>query len=210
MTRRVVLITVDGSDHSEHAVAWAASHVTQPLDHVHLVTALVPDANPSTGNHSDAPRPCSPDSEVKAPENWPADARAKWEHGIAERVSQANEMLRKYADMLFAGRNRDTRIHNPYIDKDSITTQVIMDVSKVGPAVVKYAEDIKADLVVVGSRGLGSIKRKIMGLIGLGSVSDYLVHHLHCPAVVVKSQHTVLTAKNQEGVDILAEHSTTA
>mmetsp|Transcript_24578 Transcript_24578/g.46621 ORF Transcript_24578/g.46621 Transcript_24578/m.46621 type:complete len:86 (+) Transcript_24578:562-819(+) len=85
-----------------------------------------------------------------------------------------------------------------------------MDVSKVGPAVVKYAEDIKADLVVVGSRGLGSIKRKIMGLIGLGSVSDYLVHHLHCPAVVVKSQHTVLTAKNQEGVDILAEHSTTA
>lgn len=36
------------------------------------------------------------------------------------------------------------------------------------------------------------------------------VHHLHCPAVVVKSQHTVLTAKNQEGVDILAEHSTTA
>lgn len=49
MTRRVVLITVDGSDHSEHAVAWAASHVTQPLDHVHLVTALVPDANPSTG-----------------------------------------------------------------------------------------------------------------------------------------------------------------
>lgn len=33
----------------------------------------------------------------------------------------------------------------------------------------------QADLVVVGSRGLGSVKRNFMGLFGLGSVSDYLV-----------------------------------
>jgi len=57
------------------------------------------------------------------------------------------------------------------------------------PALViaKFADDIKADLVVVGSRGLGSMQRKFMGLVGLGSVSDYLVHHLTCPTLVVKS-----------------------
>ena len=27
-----------------------------------------------------------------------------------------------------------------------------------------------------------------MGLIGLGSVSDYLVHHLHCPVLVVRKR----------------------
>jgi hypothetical protein len=29
--------------------------------------------------------------------------------------------------------------------------------------------------------------RSMMGLIGLGSTSDYLVHHLHCPVLVVRN-----------------------
>ena len=37
-----------------------------------------------------------------------------------------------------------------------------------------------ADLVVVGSRGLGTMQRAF-----LGSVSDYVVHHAKCPVVVV-------------------------
>ncbi|KAL8593455.1 hypothetical protein ACOMHN_037289 [Nucella lapillus] len=38
-----------------------------------------------------------------------------------------------------------------------------------------------ANLVVVGSRGLGAVRRTF-----LGSVGDFLVHHCHCPVVVVK------------------------
>ncbi|KAI9355634.1 hypothetical protein DFJ73DRAFT_824499 [Zopfochytrium polystomum] len=40
-------------------------------------------------------------------------------------------------------------------------------------------EEIHADMLVVGSRGLGAIKRAF-----LGSVSDYLVRHLHLPVIV--------------------------
>ncbi|KAJ3218722.1 hypothetical protein HDU67_004242 [Dinochytrium kinnereticum] len=40
-------------------------------------------------------------------------------------------------------------------------------------------EDVKADMLVVGSRGLGAFKRAF-----LGSVSDYLVHHVKCPVVI--------------------------
>ncbi|KAJ3237650.1 hypothetical protein HDU78_003986 [Chytriomyces hyalinus] len=40
-------------------------------------------------------------------------------------------------------------------------------------------EDIKADMLVIGSRGLGALKRAF-----LGSVSDYLVHHLTVPVII--------------------------
>jgi nucleotide-binding universal stress UspA family protein len=42
------------------------------------------------------------------------------------------------------------------------------------------AEEAEADLVVVGRRGLGSVKRLLMG-----SVSEGVVHHARCPVLVV-------------------------
>ncbi|KAJ3053163.1 hypothetical protein HK097_004895 [Rhizophlyctis rosea] len=39
------------------------------------------------------------------------------------------------------------------------------------------------DLVVMGSRGRGAVKRAL-----LGSVSDYIVHHAKCPVTIVKEQ----------------------
>ena len=47
--------------------------------------------------------------------------------------------------------------------------------------IVDLAEEIGAGLIVMGSRGLGGIRRALMG-----SVSDAVVRHAHCPVLVVR------------------------
>lgn len=48
-------------------------------------------------------------------------------------------------------------------------------------SLVEYATNNQADLVIVGQRGLGWLKRKI-----LGSVSDHLSHNLKSPILIVR------------------------
>jgi nucleotide-binding universal stress UspA family protein len=47
--------------------------------------------------------------------------------------------------------------------------------------IVQVAKDIGAGLIVVGSRGLGGIRRAV-----IGSVSDSVVRHAPCPVLVVR------------------------
>jgi nucleotide-binding universal stress UspA family protein len=49
--------------------------------------------------------------------------------------------------------------------------------------IVELAEELVVGLVVVGSRGLGGIRRALMG-----SVSDSVVRHAHCLVLVVRKE----------------------
>ena len=53
-------------------------------------------------------------------------------------------------------------------------------------AIVRLAEEISAGLIVMGSRGLGGLSRALMG-----SVSDSVVRHAHCPVMIVRPEATV-------------------
>jgi nucleotide-binding universal stress UspA family protein len=48
-----------------------------------------------------------------------------------------------------------------------------------GPAIVDYAAEIDASVIVIGTRGRGGVKRAL-----LGSVSDHVVRNAPCPVVV--------------------------
>lgn len=52
-----------------------------------------------------------------------------------------------------------------------------------GEVIVHVAEKESCDLIITGSRGMGMIRRTI-----LGSVSDYVLHHAHCPVLICKHE----------------------
>jgi nucleotide-binding universal stress UspA family protein len=47
--------------------------------------------------------------------------------------------------------------------------------------IMALAEELGVGLIVMGSRGLGGIRRALMG-----SVSDSVVRHAHCPVLIVR------------------------
>jgi nucleotide-binding universal stress UspA family protein len=49
--------------------------------------------------------------------------------------------------------------------------------------IVALGDEIGAGLIVMGSRGLGGIRRALMG-----SISDSVVRHAHCPVLVVRKE----------------------
>ena len=56
--------------------------------------------------------------------------------------------------------------------------------------IVAHLEQHPADLLVMGSRGLSSAKRLL-----LGSVSDAVVHHVHCPVLIVRGTPAEASAR---------------
>ena len=61
--------------------------------------------------------------------------------------------------------------------------QAHLRIGKPDEQIVDLAEEIGAGLIVMGSRGLGGIRRLLMG-----SVSDSVVRHAHCPVLIVRAQ----------------------
>jgi nucleotide-binding universal stress UspA family protein len=62
-----------------------------------------------------------------------------------------------------------------------VETTHLLWTGEAGKSIVAAAEAERADLIVVGSRGLARAGRWL-----LGSVSDHVVHHASCPVLVVR------------------------
>ena len=68
-------------------------------------------------------------------------------------------------------------------DAGSLSAQAHLSEGVPAAEIVALGEEIGAGLIVVGSRGLSGVRRALMG-----SVSDAVTRHAHCPVLVVRKE----------------------
>jgi nucleotide-binding universal stress UspA family protein len=68
-------------------------------------------------------------------------------------------------------------------DAGSVSAQAHLSEGVPAAEIVGLGEDIDAGLIVVGSRGLGGVRRALMG-----SVSEAVTRHAHCPVLVARKE----------------------
>lgn len=58
-----------------------------------------------------------------------------------------------------------------------------MDFERPGEMVCEAAEKEGADIIIMGTRGMSKLRRTL-----LGSVSNFVLNHAHCPVLVVRKE----------------------
>lgn len=147
----VVLIPLDGSKNSERAVNWYMEHFHLKGDRVVFIHAFDP-----------VPMQSAKHRGVDFKNSYD-----EWCILMQKAQDSARCLLKEYDDR-FAGL------------KDKLSYKMIHDTGKPGEVIIDYSKKENATCIVMGSRGLGKIRRTL-----IGSVSDYVVRHSLIPVVVI-------------------------
>jgi nucleotide-binding universal stress UspA family protein len=67
------------------------------------------------------------------------------------------------------------------VSDDNINTDILTNFSSIPEAIVRYASNKNADLIVMGTKGRTGLKRFLMG-----SVAENVVRHAQSPVLVVR------------------------
>ena len=95
------------------------------------------------------------------------EAPARFEDALREQRHQAEEVLEQQVKRI---EDAGGTVNNKHL-RDGRADEEI----------VELAEEIGAGLIVIGSRGHGRLRRALMG-----SVSEAVVRHAHCPVTIVR------------------------
>jgi nucleotide-binding universal stress UspA family protein len=106
----------------------------------------------------------------------------------AYNVHEASLSYETYEQALEAVKGEAQKVLNEQVQKIEEAEGTVKEAHlKIGvrrdQAIVHLAEELGAGLIVLGSRGLGGVRRALMG-----SVSDSVVRHAHCPVMVVRPE----------------------
>jgi nucleotide-binding universal stress UspA family protein len=110
----------------------------------------------------------------------PAIATAGLESGFGGGIASADEIEAEQAAAETAAKDALARTVAAISTSAPVVQRV--EVGDAGAMLCRLAEELAADVVVVGSRGRGVIKRAL-----LGSVSTHVVHNAPCPVLVVRA-----------------------
>jgi nucleotide-binding universal stress UspA family protein len=95
---------------------------------------------------------------------------------LEEKRKEAQQLLDKVEKLAVKENNTNNNVNIQF------KSEIIEDpISRVGSAIVDYAERENIDLIVIGTRGRTGFKKML-----LGSVASDVVTYAHCPVLVVK------------------------
>jgi len=149
-----ILLATDGSREAELAARTAADLAQKTHSQLHVV-------------HAFGIAPIGPPVYPEATnlQSVESEAESEGRQRISER--RAREVLEAEMEKVRSG-------------GDTVAQGHLVE-GRVAPEIVALAEEIGAGLIVMGSRGLGGIRRALMG-----SVCDSVVRHAHCPVLMVR------------------------
>ncbi|GAV86123.1 Usp domain-containing protein, partial [Cephalotus follicularis] len=166
--KKKVMVAIDESDGSFYALKWA-------IDHLGCILRDSNEASPEAGIlyliHVQQPfhqfafvaGPGAGAAGIYAPSSLVESVRKAQEENTAVLLSRALQLCKE-------------NMGNPLIKAEGIIQH-----GDPKDMICQAAEEMHIDLLVVGSRGLGKLKRAF-----LGSVSDHCAHHAKCPILIVK------------------------
>jgi len=96
--------------------------------------------------------------------------------GWVPTMDKIYEDLRKYGERIVSEASKVAKENGV-----NVTTKVIDDSQSPVWAITKFADEDKFDLIVVGTRGIGGLRKAL-----LGSVANGVVHYAHCSVLVAK------------------------
>ena len=93
----------------------------------------------------------------------------------SEEVSRAVEATRKVGASILADGEQKAKA-------EKVQAETMLKEGHIVQEIVRTAKEGKFDLIVIGGRGISKIRELL-----LGSVTDGVIHHAHCPVLVIKS-----------------------
>lgn len=185
--RKSIVIAVDGSSHSQAAVDWAIKNYLNPTIHDAVFLLHV---RPVVDVFSPAIVDLLPHQSVTKMDNQVSEGRnIGGEYSETHRGYSSNLCLKE--------RNASHALINHFMSQihSSLPGISVKGYSitgdNAGYEICRECKELGADSLVMGSRGLGLLKRIV-----LGSVSHFCLHNAHCPVILCKShpQHHSLSS----------------
>ena len=153
-----VLLATDGSENAAHATDVAAQLSQETGSELHVLY-VGEDAYSSTLVYPDDADP----------------GGAEWDDPVL--VGQLQRQFERMSRRVRGAEAQKVR------EAGGTVAQAHLRMGEPAAQIVDLAEELGVGLVVVGSRGLGGVRRALMG-----SVSDSVVRHAHCPVLVVRKE----------------------
>jgi nucleotide-binding universal stress UspA family protein len=156
-----VLVPTDGSEYAERAVRFSAQVADRRHEAEVTVLCVHLRVQPISQERASVQVPGEPRHEVPLIHD----------ETNAEELVHAQEIVdRAVAEI-------KSLVTSPDV---TVTGRVVVD-DRIDEGILKVADEIKADIIVMGTRGLSTLRGAIMG-----SVSHALIEKATCPVLIVK------------------------